>query len=361
MESRVERLKKWVRPEVRSLQPYTPEPMGARIRLDANESPFDIPETLKKAVWESFSGQAWNRYPDPTCLELRQAVAAYEGVAIDQIVFGNGSDEIIRDLLICYGGPGTRTIFPTPTFSMYRLLTIALGGTPVGVRLRNDWSLDMPAFLQEVESDTDTSRVIFIPTPNNPTGNAFPIEQIEEILKKTDCLVVVDEAYRLFTTSSLVPYLQHYPNLVILCTYSKAMSAAGVRIGYLIGHPQVVETINRIRLPYNMDVFAQQVALTAIRHPEIWQANAQTIIQERKRLLSVLSEITDITVYPSQANFILIRIPQADRVKKFLAENNIAVRGFSRTEGLTDCLRITIGLPEENDELVRQLQLALPT
>jgi histidinol-phosphate aminotransferase len=359
MEDRIKRLQEWIRPEVRGLQPYVPEPSGPSIRLDANESPFDMPAELKKTIWDAFSAQTWNRYPDPECRELRQAMAQAEQVDPNQIVFGNGSDEIIRDLLVCYGGPGTRTVFPTPTFSMYRLLTIALGGTPVGIRLQEDWSLDLPSMQQEINAEN--TRMVFISRPNNPTGNAFPVEQILELVKGTDRLVVVDEAYRLFATQSLVPYLKEYPNMVVLCTYSKAMSAAGVRIGYLLGHPNVVETINRVRLPYNMDIFAQQVAMTAIQNKEVWQENAQKIIQERERFSAALSQIEGVLVYPSQSNFLLIQVADAEKVKAVLAENNIAVRGFPKTEGLGECLRITIGLPEENDACIKYLTTAVTT
>lgn len=357
MEERVKRLREWIRPEVRSLQPYTPEPIGPGIRLDANESPFDMPKVLKEAIWEAFSTQTWNRYPDTECLAVRQAMAKQEKVEVDRILFGNGSDEIIRDLLVCYGGPGTKTVFPTPTFSMYRLLTIALGGTPVGIRLQEDWLLDMPAMMREINAEN--TRLVFISSPNNPTGNVFAVERILEIIQATDRLVVVDEAYRMFSNQSMVPYLPEFPNLAVLCTYSKAMSAAGVRIGYLLGHPDVVDTLNRVRLPYNMDAFAQQVAITAIRNNDLWQKNARKIIQERERLSAALAKCSGVTVYPSQANFILVRVSEAERIKEQLAKNNIAVRGFSRTEGLGECLRITIGLPEENEACIKQFTAAV--
>ncbi|MBN1594407.1 histidinol-phosphate transaminase [candidate division FCPU426 bacterium] len=359
MNERLEKLREWIRPEVRGLAPYQPEPSGPRIRLDANESPYDMPAALKENMWKTFCRQAWNRYPDPGCVELRQALAAYEGVQPDQVAVGNGSDEIIRDLLICFGGAGTRTVFPTPTFCMYRLLTIALGGTPVGVRLLSDWSLDVPVILREIQSEN--SRILFIASPNNPTGNSFAAGHIEAILRGTDRLVVVDEAYRLFAEHSWVQRLSEFPNLAVLCTYSKAMSAAGIRIGYLLAHPLVVETVNRVRLPYNLDLFAQQLALAALRQPEFWQAQARLVKKERERLGRELSALEGVTVYPSESNFILLRVAGAERIKTILFQNSIAVRAFSTAEGLSDCLRVTVGTPEENTELIKQFASAILT
>ncbi|MCD4812119.1 histidinol-phosphate transaminase [bacterium] len=357
MESRIEKINEWIRPEVRGLQPYVPEAAGPQIRLDANESPFDIPEDMKQEISKIFMEHSWNRYPDPECRELKKAVAHYEGVAEENIVLGNGSDEIIRDLQVCFGGQGTRTVFPTPTFAMYRLLTISLGGTPVGVRLRDDWSLDKENLLKEME--TENSRILFIASPNNPTGNAFDVGMLEEIVQATDGLVVVDEAYRLFGTQTMVPKLAAYPNLVVLNTYSKSMSAAGIRIGYLLGHEKIVNIINRVRLPYNLDAFAQVVALKTMENVGLWKANAKLIVSERERMAGILRPLEGVVVYPSQSNFLLIQVPDAEAVKDQLARNNIAVRGFPKTEGLSDCLRVTIGTVEENNVFLDRIQKVL--
>ncbi len=357
MDSRLERLQEWIKPEVRGLRPYEAEPSGPRIRLDANESAFDFPEELKREIWETFAQAAWNRYPDSECRELRKALAEREGVSAHQVLLGNGSDEIIRDLLVCFGGPGTRTVFPTPTFSMYRLLTIALGGTPVGVPLQADWSLDAPALQQEMAAET--TRILFLSSPNNPTGNSFSAETMLDLLQGTDRLVVVDEAYRMFSGGSLVARLGDFTNLAILGTFSKAFSLAGLRVGYVVAHPEVIQTLNRVRLPYNLHAFAQAAARVALRNPDLWQAQAEQIMAERERVARALSGYPGVTVFPSQANFILVRVSGALDLRNKLAGQDIAVRGFPANEGLSDCLRITIGLPQENDALLAACRQAL--
>jgi histidinol-phosphate aminotransferase len=346
VDSRIDQLRAFLRSEVRALQPYEAEPAGPPIRLDANESPYDFPDDFKQEVLEGLRTLPWNRYPDPAAQELRRALARQEGVPAERIVMGNGSDEIIRDLITAYGGPGTRTVYPVPTFSMYRLLTLAGGGTPVGVRLNEDWSLKLESLLEELNAPA--GRIAFLASPNNPTGNSFPPEQLEEILKSTDRLVVVDEAYRLYAGASMRSRLESYPNLAILNTFSKSMSLAGLRIGYLLADPEVIQALNRVRLPYNLDVVAQYVALRAVERPELWAAQAQHVRAEREQLLRSLAGLPEVTVYPSDANFILMRTTHAGRLRAELAAAGIAVRGFAAAEGLSDCLRVTVGKPEEN-------------
>jgi len=352
-----ERLAESVRPEIRGLQPYEAEASGPGIRLDANESPFDVPEAFKAGILERLRKLPWNRYPDPQAADLRRLLGRWERVPPEQILLGNGSDEIIRDLLTAYGGPGTRTVFPTPTFSMYRQLTIATGGTPVGIPLGENWELDGSSVLEALAAPA--SRMLFLASPNNPTGQVYPAEQIEELVSRTDRLVVVDEAYRLFAGTSFASRLADHPNLAILNTFSKSMSLAGVRVGYLVAHPEVVDVLNRIRLPYNVDALAQAVAAEICRQPEWWQAQAQRVIAERERLGRALARLPGVRVYPSQANFLLLRVPRADRLRQALAAGDVAVRGFPGAERLGDCLRVTVGRPEDNDRLLSLMAASL--
>lgn len=345
-----EKLDTIIRPEIQGIQSYEPESAVPSIRMDANESPFDVSEELKTTILDGYNTKKWQRYPDPNCLELREAIAAFEGIAVDQIVVGNGSDEIIRDLLLAFGGAGTKTVFPSPTFSMYRLLTLITGGTPMGIPLQENWTLDTGAMVKAVASEH--AHVVFLASPNNPTGNRFSDESLREVCDAAKGLVVIDEAYRMFAGESLKGWLKDYPNLIILNTYSKAMSLAGIRIGYMMAGQDIIEVINKIRLPYNMDSFAQWAALKAIEQPQLWQAQAEQVKAERKRVVAALSTIDKMQVYPSDANFVLIRFDDASRLKEKLGEKNIAIRGFSQPEQLKDCLRITIGKPEENTLLI---------
>ncbi|NTV51839.1 MAG: histidinol-phosphate transaminase [Candidatus Firestonebacteria bacterium] len=277
-------------------------------------------------------------------------MAQRERVSPDAILVGNGSDELIRDLLLVYGGPGTRTVFPAPTFSMYRQLTMATGGTPVGVRLRPDWSLDDEMFATELHHSA--SRLAFIASPNNPTGNAFDYEDLQKLVAETDRLVVLDEAYGLFAERDLRGLREAYPQVVTLKTFSKSMSLAGVRLGYLVADPEVIRLLDRVRLPYNVDALAQAVACRALDHGEIWEAQAQRVKAERERLNVRLQAVAELTVFPSQANFLLVRHPRAAVLKAALAAQGVAVRSFGNTEGLENCLRLTVGTPEENDRLL---------
>jgi histidinol-phosphate aminotransferase len=233
---------------------------------------------------------------------------------------------------------------------MYRLLTIATGGTPVGVRLRPDWSLDEEAMAAEFRHSA--TRLAFIASPNNPTGNAFDFEALKNLVSGTDRLVVLDEAYCLFAENNLSTLRKEFPQAISLNTFSKSMSLAGLRLGYLVADPDVIRMLNRVRLPYNVDALAQAVACRALEHPDIWDAQAQAVKAERERLLVRLRTINDFVVFPSQANFFLVRHPRALQLKTALAASGIAVRGFGKTEGLDDCLRISVGTPEENDRLL---------
>jgi histidinol-phosphate aminotransferase len=346
-----------VRGEIQQLRPYEPEAALPEIRLDANESPGDVPPELKQAILEGLGRVFWNRYPDPEALRLRERLADRERVSPECILVGNGSDEIIRDLLTVYGGPGTRTVFPAPAFSMYRLLTLSTGGTPVGVRLREDWSLDEAGLVSELRHPN--SRLAFIASPNNPTGNAFPRAAVEAVVRETERLIVLDEAYRMFSNGDLRALWEEYPQVVLLNTFSKSMSLAGIRLGYLVARPEIIQMLNRVRLPYNVDSMAQYIACQALEYGSIWEQQAQRVMAERERLAQRLQALPDMTVFPSQANFILIRHPRAVWLKTNLADRNIAVRGFEKTEALENCLRITVGTPGENDSLIAACRAVL--
>ncbi len=354
----VDKINGLVRGEIQQLRPYEPEPAWPEVRLDANESPNDVPADLKQSIVAGLRDVMWNRYPDPETVRLRERLAKEERVSPECILVGNGSDEIIRDLLTVYGGPGTRTIFPSPTFTMYRLLTLSAGGTPVGVPLQADWSLDVPALVAELNHTQ--SRLAFIATPNNPTGNAFARVDVEALLQSTERLVVIDEAYRMFNDNlSLRDLLDRYPQAVLLNTFSKAMSLAGLRLGYIVAHPAIIQMLNRVRLPYNVDAIAQYIACQALEHMDVWRAQAAAVQQERTRLAERLRVLPDLQVFPSQANFFLVRHPRAADLKQTLAQQGIAVRGFGKVERLENCLRITVGTALENDRLADACRAAL--
>lgn len=357
--SNPEQLNQWIRPEIRSLQPYQAEDRGKAIRLDANESPFDVPDEVKDEIISAFKQECWQRYPDPDCKLLKQAIAKYEAVNPAQILIGNGSDEVTRDIMAVYGGPGTKTVFPVPTFSMYRLLTIATGGIPVGIHLRSNWTLDMDSMLQEVA--TDNTHLVFIAAPNNPTGLNYATADLERIATAANGLVIIDEAYRLFADENQRALLGQYPNVIFMHTFSKSFSLAGMRVGYIIAHSSVIDAVNRVRLPYNVDSFAQTAARVALKYQKHWLRQAEVVKKERRRVMDALAACSGLTVYDSQANFILIKHKNAEQLKQALQQADIMVRGFQANEELHQCLRITIGKPEENEQLIKVIQTSLST
>jgi histidinol-phosphate aminotransferase len=277
-------------------------------------------------------------------------------------VASNGSDEAIQMLLIAAGGPGAVVVAPVPTFVMYELAARALGLTFVGVPLSDQFDLDVPRFCEVIRAERP--RLLFLAWPNNPTGRLYDAGGVEEIVRLcngngANALVVVDEAYFHYAGRTLLSRLGQYPNLVILRTLSK-VGLAGIRLGILVASIATVEEINKVRLPYNVNALSQAAARVVLRHPDVVNHHAATIVRERERVLTRLRDMAGVTTYPSQANFFLIRTARpGDDVFRGLLERGILVRNFSRAPRLANCLRVTVGTPEENDAFLAALPAAL--
>jgi len=358
-------LAKVIRPEVQGLRAYQVEvPPGAppRIKLDANESPFalgdSVREELAAELGKALADVELHRYPDPEARELRGLLAQDLGVAPEQILASNGSDEAIQMLLMAVAGPAVTIVAPVPTFVMYEIGSRVLGLRFVGVPLDGSFDLDGTTFCRVLAAEKP--RLIFLAWPNNPTGGLYGSPMVEEILRTCsgracDALVVVDEAYTHYSGETFLPTLSAYPNLVILRTLSK-IGLAGIRLGMLIGSRAVVEEINKVRMPYNVNALSQAAARVVLRHPDVVRRHASAIIRERERILGRLRDFTGLTVFPSRANFFLIRTDRpGDDVFRGLYERGILVRNFSRAPHLANCLRVTVGTPEENDAFLSAL------
>ena len=353
-----------IRPEVAALSAYHVEmpPGGIRAKLDANESPFapadSMREELEAEMAKALADVELHRYPDPEARELRQLLAHELGVAPERIVASNGSDEAIQMLAVAAATPGAGVAAPVPTFLMYELVARALGMHFVGVPLSDQFDLDVARFCERLRAERP--RLVFLAWPNNPTGRLYDARAVEEILRVccgegANALVVVDEAYFHYAGQTFLPKLPQYPNLVILRTLSK-IGLAGIRLGILVADAAVVEEINKVRLPYNVNALSQAAARVILRHPEVVSHHAAAIIRERDRLLTRLQKIPGITTYPSRANFFLIRtVRLGDDVFRGLLERGILVRNFSRAPSLGNCLRVTVGTPEENDAFLAAL------
>ncbi len=346
-----------VRPEIRALGAYhVPDPAGL-IKLDAMENPYTWPEDLKSEWLEVLRGAAINRYPDPQGQVVQSALREAMGIPGSQgVLLGNGSDELIQMLALTVAGPGRKVLALEPGFVMYRMIALFAGMDYVGVPLRSeDFSLDLPAVLEALEREGPA--LTYIAYPNNPTGNLFDEAAVCRIIESAPGLVILDEAYAPFTDRSFLMRLGHWPNLLVLRTVSK-MGLAGLRLGYLAGPTAWLHEIDKTRLPYNINVLTQASAAFALRHRAVLDAQTQAIRAERGRLFTALAKLPGVQPYPSDANFILLRLPagRANAVFAGLKQRGVLVKNLTAAHPLLhDCLRVTVGLPEENQAFLKAL------
>lgn len=360
-----------IRPEVQALRAYHAGPGAAPgrrlVKLDANESPFALGEALRGAVARELrqvlADVELHRYPDPEARALRSALAQDLAVAPEQVLATNGSDEAIQLLLVATAAARGCVLAAAPTFAMYELGARALGLRYVGVPLTAQYALDLPAFLAALRQERP--RVVFLAWPNNPTAGLVTDEAgIERILhacagEACQALVVVDEAYYHYSGRTVLSRLAAFQNLVVLRTLSK-IGLAGIRLGMLVGSPALVEEINKVRPPYNVNALSQAAARVLLEHGEIVRGQAAAIVAERERVLAALTEFPGVTTFPSAANFFLMRTARpAEAVHQGLLARDIVVRNFGHLPHLAGCLRVTVGAPEENDTFLTALAAVL--
>ena len=337
-----------MKPEVRRLTAYrAEEPRPGFVKLDANESPFLLPEGLRRELLQALEQVAVNRYPDPRADRLRSVLAAQHGVLPGQLVLGNGSDELIHLLLLAVGDPGAVVLAPVPTFSMYELIARSLGLHFEGVPLGSRFEPDLPAILDAIEQRRP--RAIFLATPNNPTGGVFSDAEVLKILAAAPGLVVVDEAYSPYAGRTMLPRLVDQERLVILRSLSK-IGLAGLRIGYVVAHPTLAAELEKVRLPFNVNAFSQAAAVALLAHQEWIDASVREIVRQRGRVMGRLGEIPGVEPFPSEGNFVLLRtLVSSNEVFEALLAEGILVRNLGSAPGLKNCLRVTVGTDEEND------------
>lgn len=344
-----------VREDIKKLIPYEPHLYSNVIKLDANENPHMFPQDVISEMFGKLTGDIFTRYPDPGGQELKVKISGITGTEPDNIVLGNGSDELIQLIMQTFGGPGKRVVIPVPTFSMYKIHGQITGTEPVEVPRDENFNLDMDILLKELK-DPET-RVTFIATPNNPTGNSVPLEQIEILARESRALVVADEAYIDFGGETALPLLDKYPNLIILRTFSK-VALAGLRIGFLAAHRDVTNELLKVKQPYNVNAFSQLAASAVLDNWLKFRSQAEEIVAERKRLFEELEKLPGIKTYPSDANFILFQVPgKASETHQGLLDQGILVRNSpGSTHGLDKCLRVTVGTRQENDLFLEKLK-----
>jgi histidinol-phosphate aminotransferase len=331
---------------VKSLSAYSVPHYAARVKLDGNESPFSLPPEVSKEVFDKLSEIDVNRYPDPEARGLRNRISRIYGFPPGGILLGNGSDELIGMLITTFSGGTGRMLCPVPTFSMYGLSGIALGMELLEAELDPGFDLDINKIADLIaRKDPD---LIFLASPNNPTGNMYSTDRIREIIRLSSGVVVVDEAYSDFSGYTFLPLIEKHENLIILRTMSK-VGFAGIRLGILYGRDNLVREINKIRYPYNINSFTQVAAEVILGHQEFISENIQLVARERDRVYKALSEMRGVDPYPSDANFILFKVRDSDYIFNELIGRDVIIRNFNRPGRLKNCMRVTIGTPGENN------------
>lgn len=345
-----------VRPALAGFEPYDPAFSVCEVNLSANENTHPLPESVQNAMLDAMRSTPLNRYPDPLANDLRDELAAWHGVQRGNVMVGNGGDEILFNLLFCFGGPGRSLVVCPPCFEEYKNFAKMCETDVVEVwRREPDFSIDADALLEAARG----AAIVMITSPNNPTGDLISPALVQRLLDQTDALILLDEAYIEFAKkgSSLVSWVADNPRLMVLRTLSKAFGLAGLRCGYLVANKEIVDVLAAIRQIYSEDVIAQAVATAAVRRRSELEPTLASIVGERKRLCEALGELPDVVLWPSEANFVLARMPHAGDVRARLRdEYSVLVRDFSYAKGLGDCLRITVGTPNENDRLISALR-----
>jgi histidinol-phosphate aminotransferase len=343
------------RPGLREVGPYDSPQLEVPVRLNTNECPLPLPMGFSDGLAAAVRDLPLNRYPDGRMTALREALAARTGHLVDGVWTANGSNEILTQLLMAYGGTARRAALFEPTYLLHRRLCWLTQTEIAERRLDPPFEIDDGAVAWAGAAGAD---VVFVCSPNNPTGNTQPLDAIRSLASGSDGLVIVDEAYVEFGGDSALPLVAKHPNVAVVRTFSKAFALAGARIGYVLASPVVVEDLERVRLPYHMSALTQAAGLTALRHADEAAAGLDAIRTERDRIARALAGIEGATVFPSQANFVLFQPPgDAKELWRGLLDRGVLIRDL--TEVVPNGLRVTAGSPHEVDLFLKALEEVL--
>jgi histidinol-phosphate aminotransferase len=345
-----------VRDDLRALDGYHSAQVDVRVRLNTNESPEPPPAAFRDAVAAEVSRVEWHRYPDRAATELREAIAELHGVDAAQIFVANGSNEVLQTVLLAYAGPGRTVATFEPTYQMHAQIARVTGATVVEGERAADFTLD-PAEVERVITEFEP-HVVFLTSPNNPTGLVEPVERVQQLLEIAPGLVVVDEAYAQFADWSALDLVAEDRPLVVTRTFSKTWSMAAARLGYLVGPTWLVAELDKVVLPYHLDAVKQIAGRLALRYSDDMNDRVEHVVAERERVVATLGDLP-LDVFPSGANFVLFRVrPGAldgRAVWQGLVDRSVLIRDCSSWPRLDNCLRVTIGTPEENTEFLQAL------
>jgi histidinol-phosphate aminotransferase len=343
------------RPGLRNVEPYVSPQLAVPVRLNANECPHPLPQDFVDELAEAVRDLPLNRYPDGQMTRLREGLAARHGHAVEGTWTANGSNEVITELLLAYGGPGRTAAIFEPTYLLHARLAWLTHTELLSLRLDAPFRLTDDVINQAVDAEPD---VIFVCSPNNPTGNAQPLASIDELAGATSALVIVDEAYVEFGGESALKLTADHANLAVVRTFSKAFALAGARLGYVLTSPDVGADLQRVRLPYHLSALAQAAGIVALGHADEALSLLDAIRTQRDRILQALSGLDGVTVYPSDANFVLFVPPKpAAEVWQGLLDLGVLVRDLSSV--VPNALRVTAGAEHEVDRFLESLREVL--
>ncbi|MEJ2115081.1 MAG: histidinol-phosphate transaminase [Gammaproteobacteria bacterium] len=348
--------KKLLRPEIAKMQAYHVVDSTGLIKLDAMENPYTFPASLQDQWLAEIKQVELNRYPSPQASALKKTFQrAFSLSSKLELMFGNGSDELIQLLVMAVAKPNASILTVTPSFSMYKLIAEYVGVNVIEVPLQiNDFALQMELLKEKIVKHEPS--IIFLACPINPTGTLWPQNQVEEIIQQATGLVVIDEAYSPFAAYSMMSLVERYPHALMMRTVSK-MGLAGLRLGWILGDAQWINELNKMRLPYNINALTQASANFALHNIAVFNQQAEQICKQRKVLLNAMQAIEKIQVFPSEANFILFKVLSgtANDVYQNLLENKIIIKNVSNNDLLENCLRVTVGTEEENQAFLEAL------
>ncbi len=338
------------RNELEKMPSYDGVEKSYRIKVNANESTMNLPPLVEERVINRLALLAFNRYPNAEYYSLVEQIAKNFSVDMSQVLLGGGSSEIIEKVFHAFGGAWHKVVYPQPSFSMYKIYAKAADAEGIPFDLDEKFNLNVDEFIKKIREVNASLAVVC--NPNNPTGNVLTPAQVEKIAASIDCAFLLDEAYVEFYGKSAVNLVKRYPNLIVARTFSKAYGMAGARVGYMIAQPEVTRMINKTFMPYHMNVLTLAAADIVYQMRDEFVPRLQMIIAERKRMSERLKKIRGVEIFPSEANFILIRLARAEELKNYLESLDIGIRYFSPSAfGLKNCLRISIGTRIENDEV----------
>lgn len=345
-----------IKPHVRAIRAYTLEPLDAPIKINQNENPFGMPAAIKEEVLRRARAHDWARYPEFAPTGLLEKLASLVGWKSDGVMAGNGSNEMIQSVVNAIVERGVRVVLPEPTFSVYQQVIHVAGGEVIPVALNEDLTFNFPRLASKIV--TTKAQLAIICSPNNPTGCTISARDLSSLARNSDGIIIVDQAYLEIGGEDFVPLLAEHPNLVILRTFSKAMAMGGLRVGYCLAAPELIREFTKAKMPYSLNFFSLLAAEVALDNLSLFTPLIEKMRSERERLFAELGKIDGLTPVPSAANFFAVKTSAVPPRALFeaLHARGILIRDVSGAPMLSECVRISVGTPAENDQLLAMLR-----